>query len=58
MSRTLCVASGIVALALESLEQDFTLPDAEHWAVTEKADYTSGMMKAWLALPASTLEGS
>ena len=45
----------------EWLEQDLTLvtlPDAGHWAVTEKADYTAGMMKAWLALQTATREGS
>ena len=29
-----------------------TMPDAGHWAVTEKADFTIGMMQAWLALHA------
>ena len=40
----------------EWLERDLTLvtiPDAGHWAVTEKADFTAQMMKAWLALQAS-----
>ncbi len=40
----------------EWLEQDLTLvtmPDAGHWAVTEKADFVTRMMKAWLTLQAA-----
>ena len=30
-----------------------TVPDADYWAVTEKVDFTIGMMQAWLALQAA-----
>ena len=30
-----------------------TIPDASNWAITEKADFTIGMMQAWLALQAA-----
>ncbi|MDP6580289.1 MAG: alpha/beta hydrolase [Vicinamibacterales bacterium] len=40
----------------EWLEQDLTLvtiPDAGHWAVTERAPFVTDMMRSWLALQAS-----
>ena len=40
------------AMRQPAMTDQLVIFDAGHWAVTEKADFTIGMMQAWLALHA------